>query len=88
MNNNTYFYFERQPIGKKSITDIPGLEHYGKEFHNTGYEKAYHLLGQYLLFNQDNELFNKWLMQEFPSINTKNRLLCIDALSQWTRNNL
>jgi len=88
MNNDIYFRFERQPIGHKLITEIPGLEYYGDIFNNIGYDKAIHLLGQYLLCNKDNEIFNTWLINEFPSITTVNRNLCIESLSQWTYNNL
>ena len=88
MNNNIYYRFERQPIGNKSITEIPGLEYYGNEFNLIGYVKAFHLLGQYLLLNKNNEIFNMWLEKEFPSIPSINRNLCVEAISQWTYNNL
>ena len=88
MNNNIYFRFERQPIGNKLITEIPGLESYGDEFMGNGYEKAFHLLGQYLILNKDNDLLSIWLKNEFPFISQTDRELCVESLSQWTYNNL
>jgi hypothetical protein len=88
MNNEIYFRFERQPIGHKLITEVPGLECYENEFNSIGYEKAYHLLGQYLLLNKDNEMFDIWLIKKFPSIISIHRNLCVEAISQWTYNNL
>ncbi len=88
MNNEIYFQFERQPIGNKLITEVPGLECYKNEFNSIGYEKAFHLLGQYLLLNKDNTLFDMWLIKEFPSITSIHRNLCLEAISQWTYNNL
>jgi hypothetical protein len=88
MNNDIYFRFERQPIGHKLITDIPGIEYYGDAFTSVGFTKAYHLLGQYLLLNKDNGLFNSWLKNEFPIMSNNDIQLCVESLYQWTYNNL
>ena len=36
MNNDIYFRFERQPIGHKPITYIPGIECYEDAFTSVG----------------------------------------------------
>ena len=89
MNNAIYFRFERQPLGEKSIGTVPGITPLIQaEFEEIGFTKAYHLLGQYLIFNKDNILLQSWLSTEINSMGLSNRQQCVEAISQWTYNNL
>jgi hypothetical protein len=89
MNNNIYFRFERQPLGEKTIDNVPGIDPLiEEEFNKFGFTKAYQLLGQYLLCNKNNEQFNNWLETTIPSMTPYNRHDCINALSEWVHNNL
>ena len=89
MNNNIYYRFERLSMGDKLIDNIPGItQSIKKDFNNIGFKKAYHLLGQYLLFDKNNELFDEWLVITIPQMTLDNRQKCIMSLYEWTNNNL
>jgi hypothetical protein len=80
--------FERTPLRNKLITEIPGLKKYHIFFHKKKIIKATQLLGIYMLLNLNNDCLNKWLTNELPMISKKHRFICINALSNWTYNNL
>jgi len=80
--------FERQSLNSKPVENVPGVEQLKDEFNEKKFTKAYHLLGQYLLLNKDNDLFDEWLKTDFPSMTAENRSQCIDSLFNWTNNNL
>jgi hypothetical protein len=77
--------FVSEPMGEKEITDIAGIgETYGKKLRDLGFEKAYNLLGQYLLINKDEEMFKEWLKDEV-GMNGKHLNDCHNCISEWTR---
>ena len=46
--------FCQETIGDKLVTDVPGIgEVLGKRLKDKGFDKAYVLLGQFLLFKKD-----------------------------------
>jgi hypothetical protein len=47
-----------------------------------GYDKAYVLLGQFLLFKKNEELFKKWLMSDIE-MNSRYAKNCYDCLKEW-----
>jgi hypothetical protein len=77
--------FVSEPMGEKPVTDIAGIgETYGKRLNELGFEKAYNLLGQFLLLNKDEENFKEWLKEEV-SMNGKHLNDCCACMSEWTR---
>ena len=48
----------------KPVTDLPGIcEVLGKRLRRKGYDKAYIVLRQYLVFKKNEELIRDWLNQ-------------------------
>ena len=78
--------FVAEPMGdEKLVTDLPGIgEVLGKRLTEAGYDKAYVVLGQFLLFKKDEEMFVDWL-KETCGANKKQSKDCHDALAEWSR---
>lgn len=75
--------FMDEPIGSKPCTDIPGISvALGKRLSDLGFDKAYCVLGQFLLFKKDRELFEIWLHLEI-SANKRHSELCYECLNEW-----
>lgn len=77
--------FVTEPICEKVVEDLPGIgEVLGKRLKSHGYDKAYVVLGQYLLLRCDEELFKDWLSQKCGA-NSKQANDCYTALNDWCR---
>lgn len=75
--------FVTEPIGEKLVTDLPGIgEKLGERLEAKGFEKAYTVLGQFLLLRRDEELFKEWL-KEACGANAKQAGDCYTALRDW-----
>merc|ERR1712227_524985 len=77
--------FVSEPMGEKEVTEIAGIgETYGQKLKDQGFEKAFNLLGQFLLLNKDEEMFKEWLKEEV-GVKGKHLNDCTNCISEWTR---
>jgi len=70
-------------MGEKPVTDLSGIgEVLGKKLEDQGFDKAYVVLGQYLLLKKNDELFCNWL-KETCGANKKQQADCAKCLKEW-----
>lgn len=70
-------------MGEKPVTDLAGIgEALGKRLADKGFDKAYVVLGQFLVLKKDKELFNDWLNQTCGA-NAKQQRDCSQCLEEW-----
>jgi len=75
--------FVREPIGEKKVTELAGIgEVLGKRLEEKGFDKAYVVLGQFLVLRKDKELFMEWIKEECGA-NKKQAGDCYNCLKQW-----
>ncbi|XP_063047119.1 barrier-to-autointegration factor-like [Engraulis encrasicolus] len=75
--------FVGEPMGDKPVTDLSGIgEVLGKKLEDQGYDKAYTVLGQFLLLRKDDELFIEWL-KDTCGANSKQAGSCCQCLKEW-----
>lgn len=75
--------FVAEPMGEKPVTDLAGVgETLGKRLTEAGFDKAYTVLGQYLILKKDSELFKDW-MKDTCNANAKQATDCYQCLSDW-----
>ncbi|KAK6997666.1 barrier-to-autointegration factor [Biomphalaria glabrata] len=75
--------FVSEPMGEKPVTDLAGIgEVLGKRLEENNYDRAYTVLGQFLLFKKDPELFKDWL-KETCGANAKQQEDCYSCLKEW-----
>ncbi|XP_017151005.1 barrier-to-autointegration factor-like isoform X1 [Drosophila miranda] len=78
-----YRNFVVEPIGTKSVTDLAGIgETLGGRLAEAGFDKAYTVLGQYLVLKKDEELFKDW-MKDVCHASSKQALDCYNCLNDW-----
>ena len=76
--------FVAEPMGDKSVMSLAGIgEALGRRLEDKKYDKAYVVLGQYLLLKKDEESFREWL-KDTCGANTKQQGECYGCLQEWT----
>ena len=75
--------FVSEPMGEKKVTELAGIgEVLGKRLEEKGFDKAYVVLGQFLVLRKDEELFMEWL-QDACHANSKQGRECYHCLIEW-----
>lgn len=75
--------FITEAIGDKPVTDVAGIgKVLGERLNTAGFEKAYNLVGQFLLLNKDVETFADWLKEEIQA-NKKQSNDCAKCIEEW-----
>ncbi|XP_005106507.1 barrier-to-autointegration factor [Aplysia californica] len=75
--------FVTEPMGEKMVTELAGIgDVLGGRLSDRSYDKAYTVLGQYLLFKKSEELFKDWLI-EICGANKKQANDCYQCLKEW-----
>jgi hypothetical protein len=75
--------FVGEPMGEKSVTELAGIGPVlGEKLASKGYDKAYVVLGQYLVLKKNKELFRDWLNQTCGA-NCKQQGDCCKCLQEW-----
>ena len=75
--------FVGEPMEEKKVTELAGVgEVLGKRLAGKGFDKAYVVLGQFLVLKKDEELFKDWLNQTCGA-NSKQQNDCYTCLKEW-----
>jgi hypothetical protein len=75
--------FAGESIGEKSVTELAGIGAVlGKQLTDKGIDKAYMVLGQFLLLRKKKEDFEKWLKDK-TTANSKQAGECYQCLRDW-----
>jgi hypothetical protein len=75
--------FVAEPMGEKEVTAIAGVGAVAaKKLSAKGYDKAYVLLGQFLLLKKDEEIFKDWL-KETSGLNARYTDSTYNCLKEW-----
>ncbi|XP_028844597.1 barrier-to-autointegration factor-like [Denticeps clupeoides] len=75
--------FVAEPMGDKPVTALSGIgEVLGKKLEDQGFDKAFVVLGQFLLLRKDGELFTEWL-KDTCGANAKQAGSCSQCLKEW-----
>ena len=89
MNSQKHHDFVNEPMKDKPIDAIAGISPRALEILSSkGFDKAYHLLGLYLLMSQDAVIFDEWLKSEVDSLSVRHRGDTIVCLKEWCDKNL
>ncbi|XP_040566105.1 barrier-to-autointegration factor [Lepeophtheirus salmonis] len=75
--------FVSEPMNEKPVTDLAGIgEVLGKRMGSKGFDKAYVVLGQFLLLKKNKDLFVEWL-KDLAGANSKQAADCYQCLNDW-----
>ena len=75
--------FVAEPMGDKNVTDLAGIgEVLGGRLEKKGFDKAYAVLGQFLVLKRDKELIVDWL-KDTCGANSKQSGDCYQCLNDW-----
>lgn len=70
-------------MGDKPVMALAGIgETLGQRLEEKGFDRAYVVLGQFLVLKKDEELFNDWL-KEACGANAKQQRDCYGCLKEW-----
>ncbi|XP_074087132.1 barrier-to-autointegration factor [Macrotis lagotis] len=75
--------FVAEPMGEKPVASLAGIgEVLGKKLEDKGFDKAYVVLGQFLVLKKDEDLFREWL-KDTCGANAKQSRDCFCCLREW-----
>ena len=75
--------FVCEPMGEKNVNELAGIgATFSERLSEKGFDKAYVVLGQFLLLKKNQELFKDWL-KETCGANAKQSQDCYSCLSEW-----
>lgn len=76
-------FFISEPMGEKPVTALSGVgEILGEKLSREGYNKAYVVLGKYLILKKNRELFLEWMIDEIgASYHAASD--CFECLEEW-----
>ncbi|XP_051831614.1 barrier-to-autointegration factor-like [Antechinus flavipes] len=75
--------FVAEPMGEKSVRCLAGIgEVLGKKLEDRGFDKAYMVLGHFLLLKKNERHFQEWL-NDVCGANAKQSRDCIGCLQDW-----
>lgn len=75
--------FVAEPMGDKPVFELAGIgQVLGDRLTDKGFDKAFIVLGQFLLLRKDKELFSDWLKDTIQA-NKKQANDCCQCLSDW-----
>ncbi|XP_012263309.1 barrier-to-autointegration factor-like [Athalia rosae] len=76
--------FVDDPIGDKSVLELPGIGGIlGTRLQAAGVDKAYIVLGHYLVLKKNKEAFQNW-MKDTCKAQPKQSLDCYQSLHEWS----
>ncbi|CAL8401079.1 unnamed protein product [Boreogadus saida] len=80
--------FVSQPMGTKMSDALPGIgDALGSRLAERGFERAYMVLGRYLVLGRDKVRFNRWL-HETCRANEEQQRDCHRAIQEWCNSNV
>lgn len=75
--------FVSEPMDDKEVTELAGIgEVLGDRLKEKGFDKAYVVLGQFLLLKKNEELFKDWL-KDTCGANSKLSQDCFNCIREW-----
>jgi len=75
--------FVAEPMNDKPVTDLAGIgDVLGKRLDSKGFDKAYVVLGQFLLLKKNRDLFEEWI-KDLAGANKKQATDCYQCLADW-----
>ena len=75
--------FVAEPMGEKLVTELAGIGPVlGERLTDKGFDKAYIVLGQFLLLKKDQEMFMEWI-KDTCAANKKQGSDCHNCLKEW-----
>nr|XP_054758030.1 barrier-to-autointegration factor A-like [Lytechinus pictus] len=78
--------FVAEPMGEKSVQVVAGIgPAIGGRLSEKGFDKAYTIFGQYLVFGKDKASFTGWL-KEVGRANERYAGYCYNCLTVWCEN--
>ena len=75
--------FVSEPMGEKKVSELPGIgKVLGERLVVAGFDKAYVVLGQFLVQRKDKEKFLHWI-ETTVGANSKQGGDCYNCLKEW-----
>ena len=70
-------------MGDKPVTELAGIGGVlGGRLSDKGFDKAYVVLGQFLILKKDQDIFKEWL-KDACGANSKQQSDCYNCLKEW-----